>query len=156
MFDPSNKTKTQSTSRRFELRLKRAAATERPGPAWGRRGAVAWRPPWRGYSSAASRPSLPPKQFGSFLAKPEQLRRNSLSANISLAASCCAGDRHKPFVVVFGGASVDPRGLVSSGTCWLMLDVFATWDLLLFLPTLHHRITESQNGRGWKGPVWVI
>ena len=23
-------------------------------------------------------------------------------------------------------------------------------------PIQNHRITESQNGRGWKGPLWVI
>jgi len=27
---------------------------------------------------------------------------------------------------------------------------------LVPLGDLNHRITESQNGRGWKGPLWVI
>jgi len=35
---------------------------------------------------------------------------------------------------------------------WLGLDVGSPSVLLLFL----YRITESQNSRGWKGPLWVI
>jgi len=27
---------------------------------------------------------------------------------------------------------------------------------LAYIPSGHHRITESQNSRGWKGPLWVI
>jgi len=29
--------------------------------------------------------------------------------------------------------------------------------MVLLIPTTNnHRITESQNSRGWKGPLWVI
>jgi len=26
----------------------------------------------------------------------------------------------------------------------------------LFTESQNHRITESQNGKGWKGPLWII
>lgn len=100
--------------------------------------AVALRLRWRGSSSTASWPSRPLNQFSSFLAKePEWLHRNSLSANFGLSASCCAGDWIKHFDVVFSRTSMDLRGVMSSTTCWLLSGIFATWYLLLFLPTLH-------------------
>jgi len=55
--------------------------------------------------------------------------------------------------------------------CWLNIDgtevkislVSAdreakVWDVYTVYnyPGQNHRITESQNGRGWKGPLWVI
>jgi len=49
-------------------------------------------------------------------------------------------------------------------TCWLTFCVTqhgtSLWSRLLLgqqvIPEQGSRVTESQNGRGWKGPLWVI
>jgi len=63
------------------------------------------------------------------------------------------------------------RELKTTGTSvWEKLESFAHWSVYLQLfycisltikkkalnIIYFHRITESQNGRGWKGPLWVI
>jgi len=41
----------------------------------------------------------------------------------------------------------------SSNVCLVSCE---DWTCIRKVISQNHRITESQNGRGWKGPLWVI
>jgi len=83
--------------------------------------------------------------------------RFSLSPSVYSIVTRAVCWRNSPLLSGFAkeqrSLSVTPCYLnAAAGTAGKMAGTHLSGDLLFY----HYRITESQNSRGWKGPLWVI